>query len=151
MINSRAIQNILIKLVIMISISVVSHLTHAQKSAAKRTYPNFHKRNIQNPTTTAGSSHESQLALGQELYDPAVTFSAYPNPALSHVQIKWAKHSIKLIEVADINGRLVKQHYPKFAHSDKEEIDLTDFKSGIYFVTAYNLLGDSTTVKIIKK
>ena len=109
----------------------------------------LHNRNDVNPTTAAvGSSHESQLALGQEIYDPAATFTAYPNPVQNVVQLTWKGRSIKRIELFDMNGRLVKLHYPKLAHTDQEEFDLSHFEPGVYFATAYNILGSSSTVKI---
>ena len=152
MLISKSITITVFRAIIFLSILLVSKMAHAQKIMAKRSYSIVDHQDIQPPTTTAvGSGHESQLVSGQEIFDPTATFSAYPNPVQNIVQLSWKGHSIKRIELNDMNGRLVKLHYPKLANSDLEEFDLTNFKPGIYFATAYNLLGNSSTLKIIKK
>lgn len=61
-------------------------------------------------------------------------FSIYPNPASSHVALRWSenKPTEALIQVTDITGRIV--YSAKTGTQAETKIDVTSWQSGIYLI-----------------
>ena len=103
-------------------------------------------------TTTAVRSDRGVLrALGQDYDDLAANFSAYPNPVQRIVHFQWKNQSISKIEISDMNGKLLHAEYSRLPSSSEMYFDMSRFDSGIYFVRAFNIIGNSVTIKIVKR
>jgi hypothetical protein len=72
-----------------------------------------------------------------------VSFSVYPNPTSSFVNIH-SKETIDKIELFDINGRLI------FTKPNNSQIDISNLSVGIYMLKVVDVDGKSSTKKIIK-
>ena len=70
----------------------------------------------------------------------------YPNPAESEIHIK-AENTINSIQLFDVQGRLL---VTKMSNEYAQTIDLSNYASGIYFITISTSVGKQTQ-KIIKK
>jgi hypothetical protein len=75
-------------------------------------------------------------------------FSIHPNPVTDVLYIT-SKNSaiIEMIEVVDVNGRLLK--HTSVSNSNSTQINLSNLNSGVYFVKVQSELGVGTS-KIIK-
>ncbi|GGD14552.1 S8 family serine peptidase [Flavobacterium orientale] len=111
---------------------------------------NFEKIQVDNPSgsytitvthkgTLVGGSQDftlivtgSNVSLSANSIDEASNFAIYPNPSNGVFNVDYAFSSdSKLIEVFDVQGRIVKQFIPLDAIS---VIDLSSHSSGLYFV-----------------
>ena len=79
---------------------------------------------------------------------------AYPNPAEDKiiVEINHESNTYYHIKITDIAGRLVKEFYYDKTNKPKltEEIDISQFKPGVYFISLINE-HNQNTIKIVKK
>lgn len=107
------------------------------------------KNNI--PTTAVRSDREVLRPLDQDLNGLTAKFSAYPNPVLRIVHFEWKDNTISKIEITDMNGKLVGSEFSKFPNSSEIDFDIARLDPGIYFVRAFNVIGNSVTMKIVKK
>lgn len=77
----------------------------------------------------------------------ATNFSLAPNPVSNDFTIQSKNQLINAVQVTDINGRIVKNN--SFETVAYATIDISDLKSGIYFVSVQTDASTGTT-KIIK-
>lgn len=75
-------------------------------------------------------------------------FLIYPNPAKTEIQIKSTNYTLNSFEVFDVRGRNVTSG--KFKENTNT-IDISQFKSGVYFVNVKTSEGASQIKKLIKK
>jgi len=73
-------------------------------------------------------------------------FSVYPNPASDFLTIDTLQESIKNIKVFDLNGQLIKTINTQISRT--QNIDVSNLRDGLYFITAQTPRG-STTEKFI--
>lgn len=81
--------------------------------------------------------------------------TCYPNPSTHFIKIKmnsYLSHSLVLMQITDINGRVITNHQFNFTignHANEAVIDIKNLKSGLYFL---NVITDENhqTCKIIK-
>ena len=75
--------------------------------------------------------------------------TVYPNPVSEMLFIKNAPHSIESVEIIDMNGRTV---FRQNVHeSDVVSIPVRNYPSGLFIVKVRTTLGNTQTLKIIKK
>lgn len=86
----------------------------------------------------------SGLTLATDNNSTKNTISAYPNPFSDVLTISDVKN-VKSILVSDVSGRIIKNI------AVQKEINLSDLKSGLYFVTLKMEDGSTNTIKAIKK
>ena len=84
--------------------------------------------------------------LSKDDFNKDASIQVYPNPAVNVVHIK-TENTIKSIQLFDAQGRLL---ITKMANENVQNIDLTNYASGIYFVSVSTSVGKQT-YKIIKK
>lgn len=84
--------------------------------------------------------------LSKDDFNKDVSMQVYPNPAENVVHIK-TENTIKSIQLFDAQGRLL---ITKMANENVQNIDFTNYASGIYFVSVSTSVGKQT-YKIIKK
>jgi hypothetical protein len=71
----------------------------------------------------------------------------YPNPFKNFISINGANNKIEKLEIYSLTGSLVwKQNINGLGN----EIELSDLKTGMYFLKIYTLENENTTIKIIK-
>ncbi|MCD8518717.1 MAG: T9SS type A sorting domain-containing protein [Flavobacterium sp.] len=70
----------------------------------------------------------------------------YPNPTTTQFYINAAER-IESVEIYDVNGRKLKSVLPKTMAT---EIEVTDLKTGVYFVNISTLINKNQTFKLIK-
>lgn len=71
----------------------------------------------------------------------------YPNPTNGFVTINSDHSKIQLIELTDINGKLI---FEKVIESKQADVDLTNYSNGVYVLKIYSLNKEFTLHKIIK-
>lgn len=76
----------------------------------------------------------------------ALEMRIYPNPSNGLYQINFSDDHFKKLEVMNVNGKLI---FTKETRELKEEIDLRNFASGIYFLKV-NTNGQTRVIKMIK-
>jgi CTP:phosphocholine cytidylyltransferase-like protein len=83
----------------------------------------------------------------EQRFDNNSLFSIYPNPFADKININKNNQSkLKSISVSNSQGQLIF----KSEIFDKNELDLSNLNSGLYFVTINNTDGESNTIKILK-
>ena len=70
----------------------------------------------------------------------------YPNPTTAQFYINAAER-MESVGIYDVNGRKLKSVLPKTMTT---EIDVTDLKTGVYFVNISTLMNKNQTIKLIK-
>jgi hypothetical protein len=86
------------------------------------------------------------LSIGFTEFQPKIT--AYPNPTETNLHFYYSNNLvIKVIEVYNINGQLVKL----IENEEIRSIDLSYLSNGLYFINLINSNLNSTTLRIIKK
>ena len=89
----------------------------------------------------------NQSALGIEDNNfVANQIQVYPNPTTTQFYIN-AAEIIESVEIYDVNGRKLKSVLPKTMAT---EIEVTDLKTGVYFVNISTLINKNQTFKLIK-
>jgi len=80
-------------------------------------------------------------------------FSVYPNPAIDKMQVEIndALDQVIIITIMDANGKLVKNMVDPTMNGKSIEIDIQDFKSGLYFIDITDINGVSATQKFFKR
>jgi hypothetical protein len=80
-------------------------------------------------------------------------FSVYPNPAIDKMQVEIndALDQVIIITIMDANGKLVKNMVDPSMNGKSIEIDIQDFKSGLYFIDITDINGVSATQKFFKR
>lgn len=100
---------------------------------------------------TQGLHQTNLLSTGlNELNLPEAGIQVFPNPTndIISISIIQKKHEVFFIELSDITGQKIIQ---KEMRSDSEELDLTNYASGIYLLHIWNKnLAHIKTCKIIK-
>lgn len=84
--------------------------------------------------------------LSKNDFNKDISIKVYPNPAENEVHIK-AENTINSIQLFDVQGRLLQT---KLSNQNTESVDLSNYSSGIYFVTVSTTAGKQTS-KISKK
>jgi hypothetical protein len=77
----------------------------------------------------------------------AANFSLYPNPTTNNFMIQAKNQLIDSVQVNDINGRIVKSI--NLSGVSNTSVDISDLKTGMYFVAVHTDNGSGTT-KFIK-
>jgi hypothetical protein len=72
----------------------------------------------------------------------------YPNPATSTINVSSKSEPISLIEITDINGRIVSTR--SFSGASTVEMNVSELNAGVYFVEVTSENGKGTS-KLIKK
>tara|TARA_R110000850_G_scaffold150497_1_gene273159 strand:+ start:51268 stop:52629 length:1362 start_codon:yes stop_codon:yes gene_type:complete len=85
--------------------------------------------------------------LGVSDYDENI-FLIYPNPAKTKIQIKSGSQPLNSFDIFDIKGRSVTSGT---FQGNSNVIDVSQFKSGVYFVNVKTTEGMSQVKKLIKK
>lgn len=94
--------------------------------------------------TTTQSTCLPNMAIGiKENISKEIEFTVYPNPAHNYVQIQTATAEVYAIEITNILGQRIYSVKP--SESDKATIDISNFGSGIYFISLNK--GNVLTVK----
>jgi hypothetical protein len=75
-------------------------------------------------------------------------FAMYPNPATSTINVSSKSEPISLIEITDINGRIVSTR--SFSGASTVEMNVSELNAGVYFVEVTSENGKGTS-KLIKK
>tara|TARA_R110000850_G_scaffold150497_1_gene273161 strand:+ start:52975 stop:54297 length:1323 start_codon:yes stop_codon:yes gene_type:complete len=75
-------------------------------------------------------------------------FIIYPNPAKTEIQIKSVNYTLNSFEIFDLRGRSLTSGN---LHEKTNTIDISQFKSGVYFVNVKTTEGTSQVKKLIKK
>lgn len=100
---------------------------------------------------TQGLHQTNLLSTGlNELNLSEAGIQVFPNPTndIITISIIQKKHEVFVIELSDVTGQKVIQ---KEMRSDSEELDLTNYASGIYLLRIWNKnLAHTKTFKIIK-
>lgn len=78
----------------------------------------------------------------------ASKFSVYPNPANDIVTISSIEYSINLIEMTDINGRVVKNNL--VSNLNETEVSISDLAKGVYFLKIASDKGIATKKLIVE-
>jgi hypothetical protein len=75
-------------------------------------------------------------------------FAMYPNPATSTINVSSKSEPISLIQITDINGRIVSTR--SFSGASTVEMNVSELNAGVYFVEVTSENGKGTS-KLIKK
>lgn len=73
----------------------------------------------------------------------------YPNPASGEITLEGLDSPIRSISVFDITGREVQPTLHYFTGNQTIEVDVSDFKSGVYFVYSGMVSGEMAVAKLI--
>jgi len=76
--------------------------------------------------------------------------SVYPNPANSILQVDISGYDMIEVSIADVLGAEVKKIIPEIK-SRMFQIDISNLKEGIYFVSIKTLVGTSTSKIIVQR
>lgn len=91
------------------------------------------------------------MNLGLSIAAPLSVMMNYPNPATSHTtfKVKLSDKAKVSIKIYDINGKIISMPLNEIKSSGtfELEVDLSDFKAGVYFATLSN---NDQTVQTIK-
>jgi len=139
-------KTLIVKVIIFLALSIVASNAFATTLNLK----GILDKNIYT-TTAVRSDRENLRTLGQELSDLAASFSAYPNPVRDIVHFEWKNQSISKIEISDMHGKLLHAEYSQHPNVSEMDFDMSRFDTGIYFVRAFNVIGNSVTLKVVKK
>ena len=60
----------------------------------------------------------------------------YPNPTKDWINISNQRGNIELVQITDLNGRLLKSQ--EFKNLSKAEINLSDFQAGVYLMNVFS-------------
>jgi S-formylglutathione hydrolase len=71
--------------------------------------------------------------------------TVYPNPATNHLFLSGGDQTLS-VKITDLNGRILL----KTLNTKGSAIDVSSLKSGIYFLSAFNI-NDNSTIKFYKK
>ena len=75
--------------------------------------------------------------------------SVYPNPAKDIVKLSAANHHLSAVRIYNCLGMMVEEMNVRTQHaSDEIEINVSGYKSGIYFINVYDDKGNVATKKI---
>ena len=96
------------------------------------------------------------LALNEDKYVLSVNvkdiedngFTVYPNPTTDILQIN-SEQELKNVRIYDVSGKLIQSIDMKKALS--KQISISSYKTGIYFLKAESIQGDSYKIKIVKE
>ena len=88
-----------------------------------------------------------------QILDKDHYFSVIPNPANDYIQLTgFTKYEDNtLIEIKDIAGRLIYRERVVLSEAFTHSIKLTDYKSGIYYITLFSKSGVATKPIVIVK
>jgi len=73
--------------------------------------------------------------------------SVYPNPANDWISLIVNQEGTQLVKIMDATGRLVKQNV---IYGNENQIEISDLKSGIYFLQVTDEAGNTVTKRIVK-
>lgn len=98
----------------------------------------------------AKASHIFTLEVGSDVNEVEEdAFEIYPNPAKDIVKLSAAKHHLTVVRIYNCLGMMVEEIDERTQHaSDEIEINVSGYKSGIYFINVYDNNGNVTTKKI---
>jgi hypothetical protein len=88
-----------------------------------------------------------------QIVDKDHYFSVIPNPANDVIQLTGYTKSgdNSLIEIKDISGRLLYSEYAFLSEAFSHTVNLSDYKSGVYYVTLSSNAGSTTKPVVIVK
>ncbi|MEM8528424.1 MAG: M12 family metallo-peptidase [Bacteroidota bacterium] len=96
--------------------------------------------------TTGGLPPTDGLGNGQPaLHESQV--SVYPNPANDWISLIVNQEGTQLVKIMDATGRMVKQNV---IYGNENQIEISDLKSGIYFLQVTGEAGNTVTKRIVK-
>ncbi len=98
-----------------------------------------------NAPITTNDAQTTYASLSNTIVELDDSFTVYPNPSQSVVNIKSA-HTIESIELYDVQGRILEK---RFENSDSVTIDLSSRDNGIYFLKITSEKG-SKVEKVVK-
>lgn len=96
----------------------------------------------------SGYPHLGNYVTGIEDLNSNSTFKLYPNPASDYISIESKDSKLEQLDIYDITGKLV--HQINLNTIDQNNIDISELKAGVYFVTVFNGQANQT-IKLIKK
>lgn len=96
----------------------------------------------------SGYPHLGNYVTGIENLYTKSTFKLYPNPASSFVSIESKDSKLDQLDIYDITGKLIRKI--NLNAIDQNNIDITELKAGVYFVSVFDGKANQT-VKLIKK
>jgi hypothetical protein len=98
----------------------------------------------------AKASHIFTLEVGTDVNEVEEdAFEIYPNPAKDIVKLSAANHHLTAVRIYNCLGMMVEEIDERTQHaSDEIEINVSGYKSGIYFINVYDNSGNVTTKKI---
>lgn len=96
------------------------------------------------PSAYGGRAYTVDVTLGVN-DNPLNNINAYPNPTTGVVNLNGITDEIKLIDIYQIDGKLLKSIQSNF-----ESISLSDFQNGVYLLKFTMDNGASATRKIVK-
>lgn len=88
-----------------------------------------------------------ELSVAEQIYHPISTF---PNPATNMVTLSSSEKELTLLMITDVTGKIITQKSSE-AINGKLEVNTTNLKSGVYFLTVRLGNGETTQVRVVKE
>ena len=94
---------------------------------------------------------EGDTSTGKEEVARQEALAVYPNPASSSVQIFIDHEDIQQLQIFDVAGKVVfeKNLSSGTTSSHTEQVDLSDFQKGIYFIVATTAKQERVVRKLV--